>query len=481
MKNKNIKMRFNESAFSDLYDKVGVLPPETGGILLGSPEDSIVQKFVFDPSGKTSSAAYDPDVDFLNGELDKARKEGLELLGFVHSHPRGVSKLSSDMGNGIGDLGYIKKILDAFPHLDRFLVPIVFSSHDGAFEIMPYIAFRDDIENYVTARLDIIKPEPVSVEESSSFKFPEEKLEGSVSPELMQDSLVVCGGVGGANGICENLVRSGLGSLTVVDFDVVSKHNLTTQGFFISDIGKPKVDALKQRLLNINPNLNFIGLQKDITKLTKEEIKTIFKKADVLLMMTDDFHAQSFGNRVALKYKIPAIFALMYEKARACEITFSIPGITKGCHRCATSSRYAAYKDGYKNDISSAGSTIFHTYYLNSAIGLLTLAILHRSTSGYEFSDWFGKSWVRNLIQLRLHPKFGKEEGDLFQETFNGQERVVGFDSLWQKVEEESFPAYPEPCPDCGGIGDLNLSAYFISLLQNPIFRKSDWLTTENI
>jgi proteasome lid subunit RPN8/RPN11 len=481
MKKHNIKMQFDESAFKNLKDTVGRFPAETGGILLGSTKDFIVREFIFDPNGKTSSSAYDPDIDFLNNELKKARKIGLELLGFAHSHPIGVTRLSGDQGNGIGDLGYIKKILDAFPKLDRFLVPIIFSSHDGEFDIFPYVAFRSDIENYVMADLEIIKPNLTCVNNTLEFALPSEKLNGSVNYELMQNSHVVCVGVGGANGICENLVRTGLGKLTVIDFDTVSETNLTTQGFFISDIGKPKVGALENRLLNINPNLKFTGIQQDFTKLSKKEIESIVKGADLLLMMTDDFFAQAFGNRVALKYKIPAVFAIMYEKARACEISFSIPGITRGCHRCATSSRYEAYKEGYSNDVTSTGSTIFHTYYLNSAIGLISLAILHRSTEGYEFSNWFGDSWERNLIQLRLHPSFGQEAGNLFQKTFDGQERVVGLDSLWQKVEEESFPTYSEPCPDCGGIGDLNLSAYFISLLQNPLFRKNDWLTTDNI
>ncbi len=151
-------MQFDESAFKNLKDTVGRFPAETGGILLGSITDFNVQEFIFDHNGKTSSSAYDPDIDFLNKELKQARKRGLEFLGFIHSHPYGVSRLSADQGNGIGDLGYIKVIFDAFPELDRLLVPIVFSSHDGEFDIFPYVAFRSDIENYVMAELEIIKP-----------------------------------------------------------------------------------------------------------------------------------------------------------------------------------------------------------------------------------------------------------------------------------------------------------------------------------
>lgn len=470
-------MVFKESAFAQIKETVGTLPPESGGLLLGNEKDFVVQKFIFDPNGIKSSAAYDPDVDFLNKKLKEERKNGLDLIGFAHSHPRGVTRLSGDLGDGIGDIGYIKEFFKAFPELDRFLAPIIFSTDNGNFDIFPYVAFRNDVENYVEANL-IIEPD---IKLKPIYTFDPSVLEGSVDYTLMQNAKVVCVGVGGANGICENLVRSGLGTLVLIDFDVVESKNLTIQGYFPEDVGELKVDALKNRLLRINPNLNCVTVSKDFTSINKDEMKSLVKDADLLLMMTDDFYAQAFGNKVALKYKLPAVFALMYEKARCSEITFSIPGVTPGCHRCATSSRYKAYQDGYKNDVTSVGSTIFHTYYLNSAIGMVSLAILHRSTQGYEFSNWFGSSWNRNLIQLRTHPSFGIDKESLFAQTFNDQERAVGFDAIWQKVEEESFPKYSEPCPDCGGIGDLILSAYFISLLQNPLFRKSDWLKNNNI
>jgi hypothetical protein len=143
---------------------------------------------------------------------------------------------------------------------------------------------------------------------------------------------------------------------------------------------------------------------------------------------------------------------MMYEKARACEITFNLPGITPGCHRCATSSRYNAYlNEGYENDITSTGSTNFHTTYLNSAIGLLAMAILHRNTEGLEFSQWFGESWIRNLVQLRTSPFY---ESRLFGELSAGNERVKWFDAIWQKITPEAAPE-AENCPDCGGGGDL--------------------------
>ena len=66
-------------------------------------------------------------------------------------------------------------------------------------------------------------------------------------------------GVAGAGGLgsncCQMLVRSGFIRFVVVDFDVVEASNLNRQYFFPHQIGRPKVEALRENLLAINPGL----------------------------------------------------------------------------------------------------------------------------------------------------------------------------------------------------------------------------------
>lgn len=450
-----------QSAYDEIMRTVGSRGPESGGILLGSREDFVVQKFIFDANGSTSYAAYDPDVQFLNKTIkEEWANNGLALLGFIHSHPRGIERLSGDYGNNTGDLGYIRGILRAIPDLKKFLTPIMFSQADGKgpMTFFPYIAYRGKEENYQSGELTIIKDseylpkwtdkEPIK----EKFEFNPARLQGSVDTELMKGSNIVCVGVGGANGICESMVRTGLGRITLVDYDTVDEHNLVTQGFYVSDIGKPKVEALRERLLNINPRLEVKIYPKSFLDLTLEEEMDIFNNATLLLMMTDSFDAQAHGNIMGLKYQLPTVFALMYDKARCSEITFMLPGVTPACHRCAVSGRYHAYiNEGYKNDVASTGSTNFHTQYLNSSIGLLSLALMHHKTIGFEFSNWFGEKWERTLIQLRTSPLY---ESQLFTRVFEDNERVFTFDSIWQRITPDHPPEYDQ-CPDCGGYGDL--------------------------
>lgn len=66
-------------------------------------------------------------------------------------------------------------------------------------------------------------------------------------------ALVGCGGLG--SNAAMMLVRAGVRELTLVDFDVVDASNLNRQMFFPDQIGEPKVDALAQTLLRLEPEL----------------------------------------------------------------------------------------------------------------------------------------------------------------------------------------------------------------------------------
>ncbi len=68
-----------------------------------------------------------------------------------------------------------------------------------------------------------------------------------------------CGGVGGY--VAEMLVRSGIGKITIVDFDKIDVSNINRQVIALhSNIGKYKVDVLKERLLDINPMCDVTAL-----------------------------------------------------------------------------------------------------------------------------------------------------------------------------------------------------------------------------
>lgn len=73
--------------------------------------------------------------------------------------------------------------------------------------------------------------------------------------EIAQKRVIIFG-VGGVGGWCaESLVRSGIKNLTIVDSDCVCASNINRQLVAtVSNIGRAKVEVLRERLLDINPN-----------------------------------------------------------------------------------------------------------------------------------------------------------------------------------------------------------------------------------
>ncbi|QKQ24427.1 tRNA threonylcarbamoyladenosine dehydratase [Candidatus Ruthia endofausta] len=76
----------------------------------------------------------------------------------------------------------------------------------------------------------------------------------------LAESHVLVGGVGGVGGACaEALCRAGIGTLTLVDFDIVEKTDLNRQIIALnSTLGLPKVGVLADRLCDINPDTMII-------------------------------------------------------------------------------------------------------------------------------------------------------------------------------------------------------------------------------
>ena len=90
-----------------------------------------------------------------------------------------------------------------------------------------------------------------------------EQLLGSDAMMLLARQQVIIFGVGGVGSWCaEALVRTGIWQLTIVDFDRVDITNVNRQLMATSEnVGQAKVDALRQRLLTINPQAQITSLQ----------------------------------------------------------------------------------------------------------------------------------------------------------------------------------------------------------------------------
>ena len=85
-----------------------------------------------------------------------------------------------------------------------------------------------------------------------------EMLIGNDGMEKLGNAKVAVFGLGGVGSfVCEGLARSGVGNFVLVDFDKVDESNINRQLIAtVKTIGKYKVDLMKQRILDINPDAN---------------------------------------------------------------------------------------------------------------------------------------------------------------------------------------------------------------------------------
>ena len=440
-----MKVKILESVLNEIISTIGSRPAESGGLLFGYEDDMIVRKFVFDSDAKTTRSTYTFNTKFLNPEIKKIWEEDkMSCIGFIHSHPHGCGRLSAP------DIEYFSSMFEFMPR-KYYITPIVFSVPDGGFKMNTYI-LKKGSKTPKKADLEIFQDMPSKMETLNKGIQNFDRIKGAVSVDLMKKMHIIGVGAGGAYSLYDSLSRSAVGKLTVLDFDTVDEVNLSRQGYEPSQISKLKVDALGEHLQNVNSALDYNGIKKNFLDMDETEIDSIFGSGDLFLFLTDSFKAQAFGNKLALKYNKPAIWAGFYEKSQCAELVFYIPNVTPACFRCAVSPRYVMQKEnGSEIRISSNCNTIFHSQLLDAFVGMLILAILHNDTKGFEFSNWFGKTWERNLFQMKIHPSYGTLPNSLFDRTFKGSEgRAVTFNSVWQAVEVEKPPKY-ELCPDCHG------------------------------
>ena len=102
-----------------------------------------------------------------------------------------------------------------------------------------------------------------------------ELLLGDEAMRLIAEKRVIIFGVGGVGSWCaESLVRSGIRKLTIVDSDRVCITNINRQLMATTKtVGQVKVDALKERLLTINPSAEITALQQIFTAETAENFE----------------------------------------------------------------------------------------------------------------------------------------------------------------------------------------------------------------
>ena len=130
-----LPIRMSRHVLCRILCSVGARPAESGGILLGPIGSDRITDFYLDSSADCTGVTYTPDHLTLGRKMkDQWLPSGLDFKGFVHSHPGTFDQMS------VGDLVYVRRILEHNPDMAYFAAPIVIPQQ---FRLRPIIVLRD--------------------------------------------------------------------------------------------------------------------------------------------------------------------------------------------------------------------------------------------------------------------------------------------------------------------------------------------------
>jgi adenylyltransferase/sulfurtransferase len=130
---------------------------------------------------------------------------------------------------------------------------------------------------------------------------------GGGQAKLLQAHVLLIGAGGIGCPAIQYLAAAGVGTISVVDDDIVSLSNLQRQVLYgEAQLGMPKVAAAAEAVAKLNPDVHFNGLQRRIGKDTSPEI---LNGVDVIIDGSDNFATRLIVNDLSLAARVPLVSA----------------------------------------------------------------------------------------------------------------------------------------------------------------------------
>ncbi|HEY6005669.1 MAG TPA: ThiF family adenylyltransferase [Anaeromyxobacter sp.] len=276
-----------------------------------------------------------------------------------------------------------------------------------------------------------------------------ERSAGIVSSSLRDRNVLVAGLGSVGSYLAEQLARSGLGGLALLDPDAVEAANLSRTAYAAEDVGRTKPEALARRLLSVAPALRLTLHPVAVEDLAAAQLDALVRAADLVVAATDDPAAQRALDRFAYARQRPALFVGLYAGAQGGEVILTVPERTP-CYLCATRARHAVertagrverqadYGTGRLAGESALGADIQH---VASAAVKLALSLLQPGGKLGALAEGAVSDGTPYLT-LSTVPRYW-----FYPEIFRDVPGQGAFQSVWLS------PVRKEDCPVCGPPG----------------------------
>jgi adenylyltransferase/sulfurtransferase len=129
--------------------------------------------------------------------------------------------------------------------------------------------------------------------------------------KLSMTKVLVVGAGGLGCPVLQYLAAAGIGTLGVIDFDIVEESNLQRQILFGTEsLGTNKALAAKRRLEDLNPTINIVAITE---RLTSKNALNLFKHYDIIVDGTDNFATRYLVNDAAILTNKPFVYGAIYK------------------------------------------------------------------------------------------------------------------------------------------------------------------------
>jgi molybdopterin/thiamine biosynthesis adenylyltransferase/rhodanese-related sulfurtransferase len=157
--------------------------------------------------------------------------------------------------------------------------------------------------------------------------MPEVGLEGQ--EKLRRSSVLVIGTGGLGSPVALYLAAAGIGRIGLVDFDVVDETNLQRQIIHgTKDIGRPKLYSARERILDVNPNIEIVLHE---TAIDSSNALEIMGGYDVIIDGTDNFPTRYLTNDACVLLGKPNVYGSIFRFEGQASVFYAEEG---PCYRC---------------------------------------------------------------------------------------------------------------------------------------------------
>jgi molybdopterin/thiamine biosynthesis adenylyltransferase/rhodanese-related sulfurtransferase len=157
--------------------------------------------------------------------------------------------------------------------------------------------------------------------------MPEVALDGQKKLKAARVLTIGAGGLGSP--LALYLAAAGVGTIGIVDFDVVDESNLQRQIIHgTSDLGRPKLESARDRIEDINPNVNVETFGEP---LSSENALEIFEDFDVIVDGTDNFPTRYLVNDASVLTGKPNVYGSIFRFEGQASVFYAEEG---PCYRC---------------------------------------------------------------------------------------------------------------------------------------------------